>query len=344
MREMPSTSDRRVVLIGVCLVVFWFVWYQWKLLLLAFAGLLLAILLHSIASWVERHTFLNSALAYMASLLAMAGVLALSILLLGPRVITQLTEVAALLPRSFEQTTTYLQRTEWGTSLLNVLHRSMHGVDAGAQLTLVAKAIVASGVDLIVVLVIGFFGALDPRGYREGLLLLVPNEHRAQARQLSTAVVATLRSWLLGQLVPMAAIGVASTISLWILGVHLAFTLGLFTGIMIFIPYFGTALSGIPAVLLALQRSPMTALYVFCLYVIFHTVEGYLLTPLVQRRAVRLPPILTILSALCMWTFAGVLGVAVAAPLTAVGLALVKGVYSQAAASTSGGGFDATSA
>lgn len=165
-----------------------------------------------------------------------------------------------------------------------------------------------SGIDLIVVFVIGFFGALDPRGYREGLLLLVPEEHRAQARRLSIAVVATLRSWLLGQMIPMAAIGVASMISLWILGVHLAFTVGLLTGIMIFIPYLGTVVPGILAILLALQRSPRTALYVFVLYAIFHTAEGYFLTPMVQRRAVRLPPILTILAQLCLGSFAGILG------------------------------------
>jgi predicted PurR-regulated permease PerM len=331
MRDKPLISDRRLVLIAVCLLAFWFVWFQRKLLLLAFAGLLVAILLHSIASWVERHTPLNSAPAYLASLLAIAGVLALSIFLLGPRVITQLTEVAALLPGSLHEAKTYLQQTVWGTSVLNLLHRSMQGGDAGAQLTLVAKAIVMGGIDLIVVFVIGFFGALDPRGYREGLLLLVPDEHRAQARELSTAVVATLRSWLLGQMIPMAALGVASMISLWILGVHLAFTVGLLTGIMIFIPYLGTVLPGILAILLALQSSPRTALYVFLLYALFHTAEAYFLTPLVQRRAVRLPPVLTILSQLCLGSFAGILGVAVAAPIAAVGLVLVKSVYPKAA-------------
>ena len=334
MPDKPSISDQRLVLIAGCGLAFWFVWFQWRLLLLSFAGLLLAILLHSIASWVERHTPLNPALAYLATLLAIAGVVAFSIVLLGPRVITQLTEVAALLPRSLQQASSYLQQTAWGASVLNLLHRSMQGADIEAQLTLVARTIVAGGLDFIVVLVVGFFGALDPLGYREALLLLVPGEHRAQARQLGTVVVATLRSWLLGQMIPMAAIGIASMLSLWILRVHLAFTLGLLTGIMIFIPYLGTVLTGIPAILLAFQRSPMTALQVFFLYAIFHTVEGYFLTPLVQRRAVRLPPILTILSQLCLWSFAGVLGVAVAAPLTAMGLVLARSVYPKATEST----------
>ena len=334
MRGEASTLDRALPFIAGGLLVFWFVWFQWELILLAFAGLLLAIILHAMSSWVGRHTPLNPALSYLATLITIAGVLALAILLLGPRLITQVSEVASELPRSIKQAEAYLQHTAWGYSLLRLLHRSMQGAGTGAKLTLVAKAIVTSLVDFIVVLVIGFFGALNPRSYRNGLLLLVPAKHREQARELSAEVVDTLRSWLLGQMIPMAAIGIASMVSLWILGVHLAFTLGLLTGIMIFIPYLGTVVSGIPALLLALQRGPRTALYVLILYTIFHVAEGYLLTPLVQRRAVRLPPILTVLSEFFLWSFAGILGVAIAAPLAAVALVLVKSSYPKAAAST----------
>ncbi|MEO6828966.1 MAG: AI-2E family transporter [Acidobacteriaceae bacterium] len=116
-------------------------------------------------------------------------------------------------------------------------------------------------------------------------------------------------------------------IGLWALGVPLAFTLGLFTGVMIFIPYLGALLSEIPAVLVALGISPMTAVYVLILYLGVHAIEGYVLTPLVQRRAVRLMPVLTILAQFFMWLVAGVLGVAIAAPLAAVGLVLVKRLY-----------------
>jgi predicted PurR-regulated permease PerM len=327
MRIRLSPPDRRLLWIAAGLLLFWFVWFQWELLLLAFAGFLLAILLHSAASWVERHTPLNPVLSYLATLVAIAGILALSILFLGPRLITQLSEVVALLPASIHQAKVYLEHRSWGNSLLNVLHQSMQGMNTGSKLTMLAKGIISMTVDLIVVLVIGFFAALNPRGYREGLLLLVPEDRRDRARELSSKVVHTLRYWLLGQLVPMAALGLASMVSLWILGVHLAFTLGLLTGAAIFIPYLGTVASSIPAILLALQRSPRTALYVLILYSIFHLIEGYFLTPLVQRRAVRLPPVLTVLAEFCLWSFAGILGVAVAAPLTATGLVLLKTLY-----------------
>jgi predicted PurR-regulated permease PerM len=78
---------------------------------------------------------------------------------------------------------------------------------------------------------------------------------------------------------------------------------------------------------MALQKGPWTALWVVILFSIFHLVEGYLLTPLVQKRAVRLPPVLTVLAQFFLWSFAGVLGVAVAAPLTAAGMVLINELY-----------------
>lgn len=69
------------------------------------------------------------------------------------------------------------------------------------------------------------------------------------------------------------------------------------------------------------------ALYVAVLYLCIHGAEGYFLTPLVQKRAVRLPPIMTVLVQLLMWIITGILGVALATPLAAVGLVLVKMLY-----------------
>jgi len=116
-------------------------------------------------------------------------------------------------------------------------------------------------------------------------------------------------------------------IGLWLLGVPLAFSVGLVTGALIFLPYIGSIGSGILTILPALQRSSRTALYIFLLYCIFHLIEGYLLTPFVQKKVVRLPPIVTILAQFCLWSFGGFLCVAVAAPLAAAMLVIIKDQY-----------------
>jgi predicted PurR-regulated permease PerM len=125
----------------------------------------------------------------------------------------------------------------------------------------------------------------------------------------------------------MFALGVATMIGLWALGVPLAFALGLLTGAMIFIPYVGSWIAFVPTVLVALTEGPRTAIYVTILYLVLHLLEGYVLTPMVQKRAVLLPPMLTILALLFMWTVSGMLGAALATPIAAAFLALGKMLY-----------------
>jgi len=128
-------------------------------------------------------------------------------------------------------------------------------------------------------------------------------------------------------MVPMVALGVASAIVMKLLGVPLPWTLGLITGLAVFLPYAGTILAGIPSVLMGLQRSPHTAIFVLLLCTLLHIAECCFLTPLVQRRAVRLPPVLTILTQYFLWAVAGIMGPAGAAPLAGAAIVLVKEQY-----------------
>lgn len=322
-----SGPERAVLLAVACVLVLLFVWFEWKLIFLAFAGLLCALLLRTITVWIERHTRLGPGLSYLATLLLLAIAIVGAAALIVPQAVTQLHQIITALPQSLAQMRDFLDQKPWGRTLLQMTHRESQSLNLGANAKAITGAVTETVVDLIVVAVIGFFGALNPRGYEQGVLSLFPPEHRERAREITEELLDRLRWWLLGQMVPMAALGLASMVALWILGVHLAFILGLFTGVMVFVPYAGTILSGIPSVLMALQQGPWTALWVVILYSIFHLIEGYLLTPMVQKRAVRLPPVLTVLAQFFMWSFAGVLGVAVAAPLTAAGMVLTNELY-----------------
>jgi predicted PurR-regulated permease PerM len=133
----------------------------------------------------------------------------------------------------------------------------------------------------------------------------------------------------------MIFLGVVSMIGLWLLNVPLAFALGLFTGVMIFIPYIGALLSEIPAALVALVQGPGKMIEVIILYLVVHVLEGYIITPYAQRKAVRLPPAATILAQLFMLKMAGLLGVVVATPLAAAILALVEKLYLEKHSQTS---------
>jgi predicted PurR-regulated permease PerM len=111
------------------------------------------------------------------------------------------------------------------------------------------------------------------------------------------------------------------------LGVPLALTLGLLAGLLSFIPNFGPILSAFPAILLAFIESPMLALYTAALYILVQLIESNIVTPLIEKETVELPPALTIMFQLALAVLVGGLGLVLATPLLAVIMVLVQLVY-----------------
>jgi hypothetical protein len=101
-------------------------------------------------------------------------------------------------------------------------------------------------------------------------------------------------------------------------------SLGLLAAILGFVPYIGPVVAAIPAVLLALLTSQMQAVHVVLLYLGVQLLESYFLTPLVQKKALSLPPALTLTTQMLMGVLVGTLGVMLAAPLTATVLTVIK--------------------
>jgi predicted PurR-regulated permease PerM len=132
---------------------------------------------------------------------------------------------------------------------------------------------------------------------------------------------------MLGRLFSMTMLGVLAALGLWLLRVPLPMALGLLAGIMTFVPYLGSIASAIPSVIIAASIDLMLAAYVIGLYLGVHLVEGYILALLVQRRAVYLPPALTLSAQVIFGVLAGFLGLLFATPLVAAGLVLVRMIY-----------------
>lgn len=183
------------------------------------------------------------------------------------------------------------------------------------------------GADLLVVFVGGIYLASQPGLYRGGLLKLMPRKSRKLSSIALDDSGRALRLWLLGQLVSMALVGTLTGAGLWLLGVPAALALGLFAGLLEFIPLVGPIIAAIPGVLLAFAQGPEVALWVLGLYLIIQQVEGNVIQPLVQQHAVDLPPALLLFSLLATGLLFGATGVILATPLTVVIFVLTKRLY-----------------
>jgi predicted PurR-regulated permease PerM len=342
-----------------------FLWYSLYVLLLAFAAVLVAVLLRGSAEWVAKKLRIRVGWALGVVLLSVIGFFILVGYFAAPSIAAQGERLAERLPQSLEQAEDTLRKVPWGRRLLGEpgapaqagaqppaqqppasQPTSQPTSQPSSQPTLVEKVVEAgtSGkafqsatrilnqvlqglLALFVILVSGIYMAAQPRMYVNGVLMLTPHARRPRYREVLNRLAFTLRWWMIGQLVPMAVIGVITAVGLKVIGVELWFILGLLAALLNFIPNFGPLISGVPAFLLALAESPQKAMWVVLLYIVSQNLEGYVLTPLVQRKAVEMPPALLILFQVLAGLLLGAIGVMLAAPLLAVIVVATKMLY-----------------
>ena len=185
----------------------------------------------------------------------------------------------------------------------------------------------AVGINTIVIVCLGVFFAGAPGAYREGLLILVPLGARARVREVMDEMGQVLRSWLLGQLVRSAVVAVVLAVTLHLLGLPGAPLLGLQAGAANFIPYLGPLIAAFPVALVAMPLGLSTLAWVMAIYFAIQTLEGFVIAPLIQKGSVNLAPAWTLFAIVIFGALFGALGVALAAPLLAVGRIAVLRFY-----------------
>lgn len=172
-----------------------------------------------------------------------------------------------------------------------------------------------------------FYVLNDEHKIMDTLYSLIPRQLRADVRSLQDIVNHVLSSYLRGQLLLCLFVGSMATVGLLVLGVHFSLVLGTVAGILEIVPNIGPVLGAIPAVLVALLKSPSLALKTALLFFTIQQVENLLLVPKVAGATVKLHPTITMLVMVIGAEVAGVWGVVLAVPLTAIARYVVHYLY-----------------
>jgi predicted PurR-regulated permease PerM len=323
----PPSSLNTLLWAGAAVLAAFFVWQFSAVLLLIFASILVSIMLLAIAAWIQRLARMGPNWALLMSCLIILVIAAGFFLLLGTQIASETERLKQELPKLLSAIGTQfgienLDRrvADWG--------RGLAGRDGVmGRITATTTSAVSGLADALLVIVAGVYLAANPSTYRNGLLRLVPAHWRKNAAHFMDTSAKALTLWLAGQLAAMAAVGVLFAVGLFALGIPSALTLGFIAGVAEFVPYAGPILGAIPALLIAVSKGQDKVLWVLGLYVAIQAVEGNVITPLVQRRAVDLPPVLTLFAIVASGGLFGFLGLLLATPLTVIAFIAVKQFY-----------------
>ena len=180
---------------------------------------------------------------------------------------------------------------------------------------------------LVLILFVAIFVAIDSETYQDGLMHLFPHKARRRAREVLSATAGMLRRWLFTQFISMVLVGILTAVVLLILGIEAAVALGIIAGILEFVPIAGPIMASIPAIAMGFLDGPEKAVYVALAYVVIQQVESNLLYPLLMKKGLELPPVLTIFTQGMLATVFGFIGLLVAVPMLAAAMVPIKMLY-----------------
>jgi predicted PurR-regulated permease PerM len=327
-----------------------FAWYFSATLFLIFGGILLGVALNALTDLFGRIVGGPHALRLAAVCLILAALLGGVVFLGGSTIADQTKVLSTTLKGQIVNVKSFLDRHGVDTSYLDFGSATADG-DAPAKpaapspaaessarssglpsasafassggaivsqtLKIILGAVGALG-NFFIVLFLGLSFAAQPSVYRTGVLSLTPAKHRADMTDIVDRISDTLQRWLIAQMITMLAVGAVTWIGLMLIGVPSAFILGVQAGILAFIPTVGALLAGLIVVLASLASGWVAAASAFVLFLGVHAMESYVLTPILQRQALDIPPATLFAFQILLGVVFGIWGLALALPVLAI--------------------------
>jgi predicted PurR-regulated permease PerM len=300
-------------------------------LLLVFAGLLLAVGLDGLASYVKAWTRLPHGWALLVVLVLTLAFLAAVATTVGVQFLGQLDRLWERLIEFADWAVGWLLQYELAQQLISNGQQEAPVAEAASAIAQHAAATTMAMIgalgSLIILLAIAIFAAANPDLYRRGLLTLLPPGRRERMNETLSATAHALRWWFLAQIVSMLVLGVTVALGLMIIGVDLWLSLGVLTGLLTFIPVLGPIIAGVPILVIGFAEGLQTGLIVLIFFLVVQNLEGNFLVPMIHHRVVNLAPVLLISVQILMSTTFGLIGLVMAAPLTLVAMVMIKKLY-----------------
>jgi len=177
---------------------------------------------------------------------------------------------------------------------------------------------------LIFVLAVSLMISIEPKQYKENVLLLIPKNYRNKFRNILEKCNVALANWTFSMVISSLSVGLLSLIVLSILDVKYVVSNALIAMVLNIIPNIGPVISGIFPISIALLDNFWKPLAVLGSYVIIQNIESYIIMPSIMKKKANILPGLTLISQFGFTFIFGPLGLILSLPLAVVIQVLIK--------------------
>ncbi len=329
----------RVLVTLILLTLFLALWTLRDVFMLTFLAIIFAIVLQIPVRRLE-HLGLSRGLSILLSLVGTITVVAVVLVLVVPVFVRQVGDLVDQLPDFIDSAqgeydqlvvdNSWLPEVKWD----QVTQGSLSDFalqQAGTFSRRVFPFLGSVGgalTNLLFVFFIAIFFITEPANYLEGLLTLVPRGYRPRALEIFEKLAQMLQRWFVGQLISMMMSGILITfVTGVILGLPNPVALGVVSGLMEFIPNFGSIIAVIPAVIIALAEDPILVPFTILAYLLTQQFQSNVVMPRIMSRQISIPAASILIAQIIGAALFGFLGVVLALPMAIVVMILVREVY-----------------
>lgn len=302
----------------------------------------LAYLADPAADWLERKG-LSRTWATVLVFGVLLGAIVIAVIVLVPLLQQQIATVAAKVPEYLDwlqnRALPWAQRqlglpASWSFDLTTIKETVVeHWQQVGGVAAGVLGSVTRSGValfvglaNLLLIPLVTFYLLRDWDRLIAYIRRLLPRRHAVLAVRLARDCDTALAGFIRGQLAVMLALATVYTVGLWLVGLDLALLIGLFAGLVSFVPYLGFIVGILFATIAAAMQFQdlFHLLLVFAVFGVGQLLESFIFTPLLVGDRIGLHPVTVIFAVMAGGQLFGFVGVLLALPVAAVAGVLVR--------------------
>lgn len=308
---------RASVWIGMATLVVALVWLAQPILLII-GGLVLAAMFDGGARLLGRVLPIARGFRLTIVVLAVFGMMYWTFVFTGSELAAQAASLQAIVEGQIETIGNRVEAAGFNISAEDVKGFGSQILNSVGRVTAAVSSVVGTVTNMAMMLVLAIFIAAEPRMYERGVAWMLPLAERTHFYGTAEKIGFTLRRLMAGRLLGMAVEGFGTWILLSLGGVPMAALLGLLTGLLAFLPNIGAIISGALIILVGFSAGVDVGLYAIFVYFVVQMVDGYLIVPMVAKRAVDLAPALVLGAQILFGALFGLLGLALADPIIAM--------------------------
>ncbi len=249
------------------------------------------------------------------------GVLGLLIYWITPAFISEIQQFSQLFPQYFEKIAPSLrglgieafESMESFTQSLGVMLQK-----ASSDILSALAVIFGSIGSTLFILSIALFLSLEEKGVERVIGLLSPKKYENYILFLWQKSQTKVSGWFGARVLTSLFVGIAFFITLYLFNVNYAISLALLAGVLNFIPILGPVITGAVAFIFIVLDSWLKAIFVLVALLLIHQIEGNILSPILTKKFVGLPPVLVLISLSIGAKLLGILGAVLAIPLAGI--------------------------